>query len=166
MQWHFPRTLKLACACVCVFCVCGSFYDTACISGYIAFVVWWLVNDELEGSWSGPSWTKKSTIQECAYYDENPASIAGVSALTLTLLTWRIWWAPSNVSKWQMGFNMAFKGLIRIGYLPDTDVEHYLLGDQFRNINFYGTERLPVPMRYPKSEITPSKKMRKGLLQI
>jgi hypothetical protein len=91
-------------------------------------------------------------------YDENPASIAGVSALTLTLLTWRIWLAPNNVSKWQMGFNMAFKGLIRIGYLPYTDVEHYLLGDQFRNINFHGTERIPVPMRYPKSEITPSKK--------
>jgi len=31
--------------------------------------------------------------------------------LTLTLLTWRIWWAPNNVSKWQMGFNSAFKGL-------------------------------------------------------
>jgi hypothetical protein len=31
--------------------------------------------------------------------------------LTLTLLTWRIWWAPSNASKWQMGFNLAFKWL-------------------------------------------------------
>ena len=25
---------------------------------------------------------------------------------------WRIWWAPNNASKWQMGFNLAFKGLI------------------------------------------------------
>ena len=25
---------------------------------------------------------------------------------------WRIWWAPKNVSKWQMGFNSEFKGLI------------------------------------------------------
>ena len=33
--------------------------------------------------------------------------------LTLTLLTWRIWWAPNNVSKWQMGFNSAFEGLNR-----------------------------------------------------
>jgi hypothetical protein len=33
--------------------------------------------------------------------------------LTLTLLMWNIWWAPNNVSKWQMGFNSAFKGLIR-----------------------------------------------------
>ena len=30
---------------------------------------------------------------------------------TLILLRWRIWWAPSNASKWQMGFNSAFKGL-------------------------------------------------------
>ena len=33
--------------------------------------------------------------------------------LTLTLLTWRIWWAPTIASKWQMGFNSAFKGLIK-----------------------------------------------------
>ena len=31
--------------------------------------------------------------------------------LTLILLTWRIWWAPKNVSRWQMGLNSAFKGL-------------------------------------------------------
>jgi hypothetical protein len=31
--------------------------------------------------------------------------------LTLILLTWRIWWAPNNASKWQMGFNSAFNGL-------------------------------------------------------
>ena len=33
------------------------------------------------------------------------------SLLTLTLLTWTIWWAPTNASKWQLGFNSAFKGL-------------------------------------------------------
>jgi len=27
---------------------------------------------------------------------------------------WRIWWAPNNASKWQMGFNLAFKGLKQI----------------------------------------------------
>ena len=31
--------------------------------------------------------------------------------LTLYLLTWRIWWAPNNASKGQMGLNSAFKGL-------------------------------------------------------
>ena len=33
-------------------------------------------------------------------------------SLTLILLTWRKWWTPNNASKWQMGFNSAFKGLI------------------------------------------------------
>jgi len=32
--------------------------------------------------------------------------------LTLILLTWRIWWAFNNASRWQIGFNLAFKGLI------------------------------------------------------
>jgi len=31
-------------------------------------------------------------------------------ALTLTLLKWRIWRAPNNASRWQMGFNLACKG--------------------------------------------------------
>ena len=35
------------------------------------------------------------------------------TALTLILLTWRIWRAPNNASKWQMGFNSAFKGLMK-----------------------------------------------------
>ena len=33
--------------------------------------------------------------------------------LTLILLMWRIWLAPNNASKWQMGFNSAFKGLMQ-----------------------------------------------------
>ena len=28
------------------------------------------------------------------------------------MLTWTIWRAPTNASKWRMGFNLAFKGLI------------------------------------------------------
>ena len=31
--------------------------------------------------------------------------------LTLILLTWRIWGAPNNANKWQMGFNSAFNPL-------------------------------------------------------
>jgi hypothetical protein len=31
--------------------------------------------------------------------------------LTLKPLTWKIWWAPNNANRWQMGFNSAFKGL-------------------------------------------------------
>jgi len=34
-----------------------------------------------------------------------------LSILTLILPTWRIWWAPNNASRWQMGFTLAFKGL-------------------------------------------------------
>jgi uncharacterized membrane protein len=35
-----------------------------------------------------------------------------IIALTLILLMWRIWLAANNASKWQMGFNSAFKLLI------------------------------------------------------
>ena len=31
--------------------------------------------------------------------------------LSLILLTWTIWRAPTNASKWRVGFNSAFKGL-------------------------------------------------------
>ena len=43
------------------------------------------------------------------------ASPIFVLCLTLTLLTWTVWRAPTNASKWRMGFNSAFKGLNRIG---------------------------------------------------
>ena len=32
--------------------------------------------------------------------------------LTLNPLTWRIWWAPNNASRWQMRFHSSFKGLM------------------------------------------------------
>ena len=34
-----------------------------------------------------------------------------LKGLTLILLMWRTGWASNNASKWQMGFNLAFKGL-------------------------------------------------------
>ena len=40
------------------------------------------------------------------------AAHSSVALLTLKLLTWKIWWAPNNASRLQMGFNSAFKGLI------------------------------------------------------
>jgi hypothetical protein len=39
--------------------------------------------------------------------------------LTLYLLTSRIWWAPNNASKGQIGFNLASKGLENIGLTGD-----------------------------------------------
>jgi len=41
--------------------------------------------------------------------------------LTLTLLMWRICWAPNNASRWKIGFNSAFKGLENQGGLACTD---------------------------------------------
>ena len=38
------------------------------------------------------------------------------SDLTLVLLTGRIWLAPNNASRWQMGFNSGFKGLIGLEF--------------------------------------------------
>jgi hypothetical protein len=50
------------------------------------------------------------------------------------LLTWRIWWAPNNASRGQMGFSSAFKGLNQTQYvrresilLPMLFHPHYLL---------------------------------------
>jgi hypothetical protein len=47
-----------------------------------------------------------------ARYDNNEYWSSCKVPLTLILLTWRIRWAPNNASKWQMGFNSVFKGLI------------------------------------------------------
>ena len=41
--------------------------------------------------------------------------------LTLILLTWTIWRAPTNASKWRMGFNSAFKGLIKLEWKRQRD---------------------------------------------
>jgi len=47
------------------------------------------------------------------------------SRLTLTLLTWRIWWAHNNASKWQMGFNSAFEGFNLQHKMQVWDVWHF-----------------------------------------
>ena len=44
------------------------------------------------------------------YFSKNLSRIFNFE-LTLILLTWRIWWAPNNASRWQVGFKSAFKGL-------------------------------------------------------
>jgi hypothetical protein len=50
----------------------------------------------------------KGVVSRYELYRSNCVLIQWV---TLTMLTWRIWRAPTNASKWQMGFNSAFKGL-------------------------------------------------------
>ena len=50
----------------------------------------------------------------CSLWGTNRTVIRNLKAfksLTLILLAWTIWRAPTNVSKWRMGFNSAFKGL-------------------------------------------------------
>jgi len=41
---------------------------------------------------------------------QDPATCPYRYILTLTPPTWRIWWAPNNASRWQMEFNLVFKG--------------------------------------------------------
>jgi hypothetical protein len=55
--------------------------------------------------------------------------ISYCTLLTLNLLTTTTVAPPSNASKWQMGFNSAFKGLIkgmrlRINYIHRTSSEN------------------------------------------
>jgi len=54
--------------------------------------------------------------------------------LTLILLTCRIWWAPNNSSRWQMGFKSAFKGL------------KYFLPYDFLSIESIDFSSLPCPL--------------------
>jgi len=57
------------------------------------------------------------------FQGERPNAVLGVLnlhikirvvSLTLTPLTWKIRWAPNNTSRWYMGCNTAFKGLMEV----------------------------------------------------
>jgi hypothetical protein len=49
---------------------------------------------------------------KCFFYSSyNKYRLFPETLLTLILLTWRIWRAFNNASRWQMGFNSAFIGL-------------------------------------------------------
>ena len=57
-----------------------------------------------------------------------PQDWRNIMLLILILLTFRIWWAPNNACKWQMGFNSAFKRLIlRMKYGAILLYRHVLL---------------------------------------
>jgi len=51
---------------------------------------------------------------------------------------WRIWRAPNNASKWQMGLNSAFKGLM---WFPNTEDKKFVYLVSF----LCSTVQLPVP---------------------
>jgi hypothetical protein len=79
------------------------------------------------------------------YTDIN--SIQTSAVLTLILPTWRIWWPPNNASKWQIGFNSAFKGLIQLytWLFFNTEkksnnwTDHYTSTSLYRDILHYRT---------------------------
>jgi len=48
--------------------------------------------------------------QKCSTF-QTTKKVLLKTMFTLILLTWRIWWAPNNASRWQMVFNVAFKEL-------------------------------------------------------
>jgi len=52
--------------------------------------------------------------------------------LTLILLMWRIGWAPNNASRWQMGFNSAFKGLKNRNFIYEVYSTRCKLGLRWR----------------------------------
>ena len=63
--------------------------------------------------------TREEISDKCVYYQIKVLNAkdqlqwaSSLTLLTLILLTWRIGWATNNASRWQMGFNLAFKGLI------------------------------------------------------
>ena len=65
-----------------------------------------------------------------------------VPVLTLNLLTTTIVAPPSNDSKWQMGFNSAFKGLIYKTFVQTSGLIYKCFGSiMFRNIYLKGHER-------------------------
>ena len=66
-------------------------------------------------------------------YQEN--AISTIMILTLILLTWRIWWAPNNASKWQIGFNWAFKGLNNVSQHNCFITQGSYIGYMFRLID-------------------------------
>jgi len=53
------------------------------------------------------------TKTETSEREKNSYNRLWLAYLALILLMWRIWWAANNASKWQVGLNSAFKGLIR-----------------------------------------------------
>jgi hypothetical protein len=66
------------------------------------------IRDSMPGVLTPPPLLYHGHLAECR---ETYRLLLRKMQLTLLLLTCRIRWAPNNVSRWQMGFNLAFKGL-------------------------------------------------------
>ena len=111
------------CVCVCV-CVCVR----ACVRAtYVAYV------RHSDGMAILRQNVRFLHILKCALPILVGAIFSFETTLTLILLTWRIWWVPNDASRWQIGFNSAFKGLIVRDYttlhywgsLQHPDLSHF-----------------------------------------
>ena len=56
---------------------------------------------------------------------------------TLILLTWRILWVPNNASRWQMGFNSAFKVVILTFYTAKLILLAHRVNTAFQRVMKY-----------------------------
>jgi hypothetical protein len=74
-------------------------YSTSKIIYYIQSCLFWDKNCNFLTKILSSFYCKQSTIYGCN------------CPLTLILLTWKIWWASNNASRWRMGFNTVFKKL-------------------------------------------------------
>ena len=88
-----------------------------------------------QGESHGPPLCQTLVIFFRSYRHTNPVNhkLHVLYLLTLILLKWRIWWAPNNASKWQMGFNSAFKGTSFSRHRNLVAVMTRLVIRQFRN---------------------------------
>jgi len=116
--------LQTVCTADCVYCrlrvlqtrIVASVYlhitERSCCKRYVFS---WILVPNHKAIWAEPECklnsTRKHSHVHLTYTRTQPRNNYNRFHLTLILLTWRIWWAPNNASKWQMGFNSAFKGL-------------------------------------------------------
>jgi len=90
-------------------------------------------------------------IYSCSKQKSRLLFIKTECLLTLILLTWRIGWAPNNASRWQMGFNLAFKGLKKSIYREMPPEFHFWISCCAKNSNvdfiFHNNEQIFAHMK-------------------
>ena len=90
-----------------------SFKTGHLISTMKRCLTWYSTRNSLWQNYKGNFHVDRSLPEIHVMNQTQPIQNSHFLLLTLTLLTWRKWWTPNNASKWQMGFNSAFKGLIQ-----------------------------------------------------
>ena len=72
-------------------------------------------NQMRDGTSRKKNWVKTTCQPRVEQWNRKLEQKVWPRHLTLNSLTWKIWWAPNNASRWQMGFNSAFKGSVSYG---------------------------------------------------